>query len=173
MKVKKVIVGSLEENCYILIKNNKVLVIDPGDEIDKINSVIGDNIVVSVLVTHNHFDHVGALSNFNKNIIHDFSSIEEKEYKIDDFTFEVIFTPGHSSDSVSYYFKDINSIFCGDFIFYENIGRCDLPTGDFNTMKESINKIKKYPENTTIYPGHGVSTTLIHEIENNIYFREV
>lgn len=173
MKIKKVIVGSLEENCYILIKNNKALVIDPGDEIDKINSVIGENSVVGVLITHNHFDHVGALSNFNKNIIHDFSNLEEKEYKIDDFTFEVIFTPGHSSDSVSYYFKDINSIFCGDFIFYENIGRCDLPTGDFNTMKESINKIKKYPENTTIYSGHGVSTTLIHEIENNIYFREV
>ena len=38
--------------------------------------------------------------------------------------------------------KDINSFFSGDFIFYENIGRCDLPTGDYNIMKQSIKKIK-------------------------------
>ena len=57
--------------------------------------------------------------------------------------------------SVSYYFKDLNSIFSGDFIFYENIGRCDLPTGNYNIMKESINKIKKYNNSIKIYPGHG------------------
>lgn len=173
MEIKTVVVGSLDTNCYILIKNNSALVIDPGDDYDKILHTIGNNKVVGVLITHNHFDHIGALSNFDKKIIYDFSNLEEKEYTVADFNFEVIYTPGHTSDSVSYYFKEVDSLFCGDFIFYESIGRCDLPTGNFNIMKESINKIKKYPTNIKIYPGHDISTTLTHEIENNIYFKEV
>ena len=173
MEIKTVVVGPLNTNCYILKKNNDVLVIDPGDEYQKIISEIGDNIVIGVLITHNHFDHVGALSFFDKKLIYNNSNLEEKEYTLSNFNFEVIYTPGHTNDSVSYYFKEENSLFCGDFIFYESIGRCDLPTGDFNKMKESINKIKKYPKNIKIYPGHDISTTLIHEIENNIYFKEV
>ena len=106
-------------------------------------------------------------------IIYNYSNLEEKEYTISDFSFEVIYNPGHTSDSISYYFKDIESLFCGDFIFYESIGRCDLPTGNINKMKESIKKIKKYPKNIKIYPGHDISTTLNYEIENNIYFKEV
>ena len=173
MKIEIVKVGYLETNCYILKKDNNVLVIDPGDEIDKINEVIGDYQLVGVLITHNHFDHIGAVSKFSKDKIYDYSNLQEKEYNIEGFKFKVIYTPGHSKDSVSYYFEDAKSIFCGDFIFYENIGRCDLPTGNFNIMKESINKIKKYPKDITIYPGHGDSTTLEHEINNNIYFKEV
>lgn len=173
MILDKVVVGYLGVNCYILRKDNKVLVIDPGDEIEKIKQTIGDYQVVGVLITHNHFDHIGALTHFDKNIIHDFSKLEEKEHNIDNFKFQVIYTPGHSSDSVSYYFEEINSLFSGDFIFYENIGRCDLPSGDFNVMKESINKIKTYPKNMKVLPGHGEETTLEHEINNNIYFKEV
>lgn len=173
MEIYKVVVGSLEENCYILKKEDNVLVIDPGDEISKIEKVVGQNKVVGVLITHKHFDHIGAISYFDKSIVYDFSNLEEKEYDIKNFKFRVIYTPGHSSDSVSYYFEDVNSLFCGDFIFYENIGRCDLPTGDFNIMKRSINKIKEYPGSMKIYPGHGFSTTLKYEIENNIYFKEV
>ena len=173
MKIEKIVTGTLEENCYVLRKDNKVLVIDPGDEIDKITNVIGDSKVVGILITHNHFDHVGALEYFDKNIIYSFSNLEEKEYNMDNFIFNVIYTPGHSSDSVSYYFKEINSIFSGDFIFYENIGRCDLPTGDYNVMMDSIKKIKRYNASIKIYPGHGEDTTIKHEIDNNMYFKEV
>lgn len=168
MKVEAVVVGPLEENCYVLKIDDKALVIDPGDEIDKINKVIDSSKVAGVLITHNHFDHIGALSYFDK--IYNFSNLEEKEYNIENFKFEVVYTPGHTSDSISFYFKEINSLFCGDFIFLESIGRCDLPTGDTNTMKESINKIKDYPKNMIIYPGHGPKTTLQYEINNNPYF---
>ena len=171
MDIDVVVVGYLEENCYILKKGNKVLVIDPGDEIDKIKEVIGNDNVVGVLITHNHFDHVGALSYFDDSLIYKYDNLEEKEYSIQGFNFKVIFTPGHSSDSVSYYFSDINSLFCGDFIFRESIGRCDLPSGDFDVMKKSINMIKGYPKNMIIYPGHSESTTLEYEIANNIYFK--
>lgn len=170
MEIKRIVVGKLEGNCYIIEKDNKVLVIDPGDDIDKINAVIGNSKVVGVLITHRHFDHIGALSYFDKNIIYEYSNLEEKKYDIEGFSFRVIFNPGHSYDSVSYYFENINSLFCGDFIFRDSIGRCDLPTGDIDIMNNSIKMMKKYPRDMVIYPGHGDSTTLGYEIDNNMYF---
>lgn len=172
MKVETVVTGLLEENCYILGINSDVLVIDPGDDYDKINKVINNRNVLGVLITHKHFDHVGALSFFDKNLIYSDDNLEEKEYHLGKFKFSVIFTKGHSKDSVSYYFSKENKLFCGDFIFYESIGRCDLPGGNYNEMLKSIAKIKKYPLDMIIYPGHGITTTLSHEIENNIYFKE-
>ena len=62
MKINKVVVGYLQENCYILEENNKVIIIDPGDEKDKIIKEIGNKEVVAILITHNHFDHVCALN---------------------------------------------------------------------------------------------------------------
>lgn len=170
MKIEKVVVGSLYENCYILSIDNKVLVIDPGDEYNKINKVINNREVLGVLITHNHFDHVGAVNFFENIDIYSFNNLEEKQYNIGPFEFEIIFNPGHSSDSVSYYFKKDNTLFCGDFIFYHSIGRCDLPTGSMKKMMNSINKIKKLPKDTIIYPGHDRKTTLEEEIKNNYYF---
>ncbi len=66
MKVEKIVTGTLDENCYVLIKNNTCLVVDPGDDYDKIKEVIGEDKVLAVLITHSHFDHVGALRNFLK-----------------------------------------------------------------------------------------------------------
>lgn len=171
MQIDKVVVGNLETNCYILDIDNKVLVVDPGDDFDNINNVIGGRNVLGVLITHKHFDHIGALDSFKNVNIYSFDNLKEKEYKMDKFVFDVIFNPGHSSDSVSYYFKNDNVLFCGDFIFYHNIGRCDLPTGDMNKMLESIEKIKKLPLGMIIYPGHGIETSLEEEINNNYYFK--
>ena len=174
MEVKTIITGTLEENCYVLIKNNKCLVIDPGADYPKIKDAIGDNKVLGVLITHSHFDHVGALRNFlaKKSVkIFKKSNTLEKEYEIGDFTFECIYTPGHSADSVTFYFKEINSMFVGDFIFKESIGRCDLPTGDEHAMKRSLDNIKKYNPDTILYPGHGPATTLKEELKNNIYLK--
>ena len=174
MEVIKVITGVIEENCYILKKDNTCLVIDPGDDFPKIKEKIGDNKVVGVLVTHSHFDHVGALRNFlNKRSIKVFkkSNLQEREYELGNFKFEVIYTPGHSADSVTFYFKDDKCMFVGDFIFNGSIGRCDLPTGDESVMKKSLENIKKYDRDIKLYPGHGEDTTLGNEIDNNIYFK--
>lgn len=78
-------------------------------------------------------------------------------------------TFGHSNCSVSYLVDE--DLFCGDFIFKDSIGRCDLITGNSNEMKASLEKIKKIPLNYTIYPGHGEATTLDNEKENNYYFK--
>lgn len=172
MEVKKVVVGALEENCYILEKDNTCLVVDPGADYQKIKDVIGDKKVLGVLITHSHFDHIGALRNFlTKRSVKIFkkSNLEEKEYKIGDFTFECIYTPGHSKDSVTFYFKEENIMFIGDFIFKESIGRTDLPGGDPIEMQDSIEKIKNYDKTITIYPGHYEDSTLENEFKKNSF----
>ena len=170
MKIEVVRVGDLETNCYILEKNNNVLLIDPGDESNNIIDKIGDRKLIGVLITHNHFDHIGALKDILRKYnveVYDKNNLEEKEYDIGEFKFKVIFNPGHTSDSISYLFD--NNLFCGDFIFKDSIGRWDLPTGNYNEMLESISRIKKYND-LIIYPGHGDSTLLEEEKKNNYYF---
>ena len=76
------------------------------------------------------------------------------------FNFEVIYTPGHKEDAITFYFKDYNAMFTGDFIFKDAIGRTDLPGGNMESMIESLNKIKSYNKDIIIYPGHGDKTTL-------------
>lgn len=174
MKIEKVVVGDLLENCYIVSKDDCCLVIDPGDEFDKIDKAIGNKRVLGVLITHHHFDHVGALdelvSKYNTKVF-DFNSLEEKSNIIGNFKFDCIYNPGHTKDSVSYYFKDDNSMFVGDFLFKNSIGRCDLDGGNFSEMEKSLEKIKNYPDYIIIYPGHGDSTTLGYEKKNNSFFR--
>ena len=174
MDIKTVVTGFLDENCYVLIKNNTCLVVDPGDDYQKIKDVIGDNKVLGVLITHSHFDHIGALRNFlTKRSIKIFkrSTLEEKEYTIGDFKFKCIHTPGHSKDSVTFYFQEENVMFVGDFIFKESIGRTDLPGGNIEEMKASIEKISEYKNDIKLYPGHNEETTLGYEKENNPFLR--
>ena len=174
MEIQKIVTGMLDENCYVLKINGNCLVVDPGDDYIKIKEAIGEDKVLGILLTHSHFDHVGALRHFlTKRSIKIFkkSSVEEKEYHIGDFSFETTFTPGHSKDSITFYFKEEKVMFVGDFIFKDSVGRCDLPGGSEQELKESLNKIKTYPLDITLYPGHYEITTLEEEIKNNPYFR--
>ena len=94
MQIDTVITGALEENCYIISDNDKCLVIDPGDDFLKIKEKINDKKVLAVLITHSHFDHIGALRNFLvKRSIKIFkkSNLVEQSYDIGPFNFLVIF----------------------------------------------------------------------------------
>ena len=62
------------------------------------------------------------------------------------------------------------AMFTGDFVFKQSIGRTDLETGSNEEMKKSIEKLKKYPKDITLYPGHGDKTTLEEEIKTNPFF---
>jgi len=161
MEINRVVVGMLDTNCYILKNNNKCLVIDPGDEYNKIKEVIGDSEVIGVIVTHHHFDHIGALNEFDKKLILDRYNLEEKKYNIDNFKFQVIYTPGHKEDCITIYFKEEKIMFTGDFIFKGTIGRTDLEGGNYLDMINSLNKISKYDKDIIVYPGHGDKTTLL------------
>ena len=162
MDIKRVVVGMLNTNCYILENDSECLIIDPGSEADKIKKNINKK-VVGILLTHRHFDHVGALqelSSYYKVNVYDYNSLEEGENSIGNFNFFVQYNLGHTLDSISFIFDE--NMFSGDFIFKNAIGRCDLG-GNFELMKKSINKILKSTINYRIFPGHGDSTYLDDE----------
>lgn len=172
MKVDIVKVGYLECNCYLVEIDNKILVIDPGDDSEKIIDMIGDRKVCFVIITHYHFDHIEALDDIvskYKCKVYDRSNLREGENIIDSFIFDVIYTPGHKEDLITIYFKEDKCMFCGDFIFKGSIGRCDMVGGSIIDMNKSIDKIKKYDRDIVVYPGHGDKTSLGYEIDSNIY----
>ena len=157
MEIKKIEVGYLDTNCYILKIDEECVIIDPGDEFKKIKKEVGESKVVGVLVTHFHQDHIEALEEVLSYYETSLNKVDSKK-----FEFEVIETPGHTNDSRTFYFKKINTMFTGDFIFNHSIGRTDLGGSD-KDMKASLEMIKKYPDKTIIYPGHGPSTILGEE----------
>ncbi len=174
MNVDVLKVGSLQANCYLVYEDKKCLIIDPGSDENFILKRIREKELepVAILVTHKHLDHVSSANSIQSIYripIYSMDNLFEGNSMLEGFSFEVIYTPGHTSDSVCYYFKDYNIMFTGDFIFKDDIGRTDLETGSYKEMLESLNKIKAYPEKTVIYPGHGDYSTLGKELKNNNY----
>lgn len=157
MNIKVIPVGPLETNCYVLEKDNEIIIIDPGDDFSKIEQAVKNKKVVACLLTHNHFDHVGAL----KEVLNKYQ-LKLNEYNGNNFIYETIKTPGHTADSVTYYFKNDKIMFTGDFIFYHGIGRTDLGGNDYD-MQNSLNKFLDYKDDIVIYPGHGPKTILGEE----------
>ena len=93
---------------------------------------------------------------------------EGKDVSFGNTRLKVLFTPGHSPGSFSFYHQDTKSLFSGDVLFYESIGRTDLPGGDYDTLLSSIRrKLFTLPDDITVYPGHGPSTTIGHEKKFN------
>jgi glyoxylase-like metal-dependent hydrolase (beta-lactamase superfamily II) len=133
LKLEKIILidTSTQENRAELIEDLKKLGLSP-EEVDYI------------LITHNHYDHVGNINIFPNAKIPNKKEIEESRIKI-------IKTPGHTSDSVCFLYNRI--LFSGDTLFHNGIGRTDLPTGDEEQIEESLKKL----ENTDydiLCPGH-------------------
>ena len=157
MKIENLIVGDLATNCYLLSINEECIIIDPGDEFSKIKKAVKDKKVVGCLLTHFHFDHIGALEE-----VLSYYDLEINKVKSNNFCFEIIETPGHTSDSKTFYFPKDKIMFTGDFIFNHSIGRTDLGGSD-EDMKNSLAKFKQYDDDIILYPGHGPSTILKKE----------
>ncbi len=78
--------------------------------------------------------------------------------------FKVLHTPGHTKGSTSLYCKKENCLFSGDTIFRGTWGRTDLPTSNREQIIKSIEeKIMSLPDETIVYPGHGMMTMLKDE----------
>ncbi|MBP5265104.1 MAG: MBL fold metallo-hydrolase [Lachnospiraceae bacterium] len=91
-----------------------------------------------------------------------------QEITIAGMTFKVIATPGHTSGSCCYYLEEKGFLLSGDTLFLESVGRTDFPTGSMSQIVRSIReKLFVLPEDTKVYPGHGGSTTIGYEKENN------
>lgn len=172
MEIEILKLGELETNCYLVIKEGKCLIIDPGaDENYIVERIKNLNVTpIAILITHYHPDHIGA-----KDRLKEIYGIEEYGYEnlfeervtLFPFVFNVIYTPGHTKDSVCFYFESYDVMFTGDFLFKESIGRTDFETSSYNDMLKSIAKIKTYDPDIKIYPGHGPYTSLEHELTHN------
>ena len=85
---------------------------------------------------------------------------------------ELLFTPGHSPGSLSFYCAADQFLIAGDVLFYGSIGRTDLPGGDYNTLIASIkNELLTLGDDITVYPGHGPATRTGYERRNNPFLQ--
>jgi hydroxyacylglutathione hydrolase len=81
---------------------------------------------------------------------------------------KVLFLPGHAPGHVGFYHEAGKVIIAGDVLFYNSIGRTDLPGGNFNTLIQSIQqKLFRLPDDVTVRPGHGPETTIGYEKRTN------
>ena len=170
-KIEKLVVGFLDENCYIVSNNNDALIIDPGDEGERIISFIKKHSynVKAILITHYHFDHIGALEKIKNEFKVDVIDYNNQN-KVDGFDYQIIENNGHTLDCVSYCFKKEKVMFTGDFIFKETIG--NYKEENYKFMLESLTKFKNGNYNgVIIYPGHGDNTTYDYEIKNNPFLK--
>lgn len=91
-----------------------------------------------------------------------------QQLEIGGFSFQVIYTPGHTKGGCCYYCSKEGILFSGDTLFCASIGRTDFPTGSSSKLVRSVKeKLLCLPEETKVYPGHMDETTIAYEKRNN------
>lgn len=195
LNIKRLVVGPVRTNCYIINRkgSDKAIITDPGDEADKIKRELGfaGLTPVAILLTHGHFDHIGAVSELkNYYGINVYAYCDEKEILtsdmnlgkafgmpmtekadiyvrdneeivIDDITFKVIHTPGHTIGSCCYYVDKDKVLLSGDTLFSSSHGRTDFPTGSQSAIIRSIvERLLVLDDSVHVYPGHEEETTI-------------
>jgi len=183
MQIKIQPMGATQTNCYIVTIEGKDFIIDPG--MGAIRWVL-DNVTnpVAILNTHGHFDHVWSNQEVQnalnipiycpKGDIFMLSECplgqrvppSEADYEVlGDETLaiqgvKIIFRhfAGHTPGCSVIEIEDV--WFCGDFLFQQSIGRWDFPFSSGEAMVKSLEKTLKIEEDFTLYPGHGLTTTL-------------
>ena len=99
---------------------------------------------------------------------------QQQEIRFGNTTLQILRTPGHTPGHVAFYEPESKSLFTGDTLFRESIGRTDLPGGDYSWIMRSIlDVIVPLGEETHVYPGHGPETTIGHELLYNPFIVEV
>ena len=171
----------LYTNSFVLISDaGHAVVIDPAAEVQEYDKIFKENnaTLTTILCTHGHYDHVGSagvLSREWKARIYcepadcrgsqlfplksaDSGYQEGEKLTVDELTFTVWHTPGHT---------------VGDTVFQGSIGRTDLEGGSMQKMDASLRKLAglPIPKETQLLPGHGDFSTLGEELANNFYIR--
>jgi glyoxylase-like metal-dependent hydrolase (beta-lactamase superfamily II) len=93
---------------------------------------------------------------------------EGDDFHFGNTTFKILLTPGHSPASICFLCEHDKFIISGDVLFYNSIGRTDLPGGNYNTLMASIkNKLMVLDDDIKVYPGHMQATTIGRERRKN------
>jgi hydroxyacylglutathione hydrolase len=193
IKVSKL---SFKNYCYLIINtyNKKAILIDPAWEMEKNERQLEHHQVtlVSILLTHHHFDHVNLANSLalkyhvpvmmSKTEIeyygfscHNLSPIgQTNNITIEQIEILPLFTPGHTRGAISYWVAD--NLFSGDTLFIEGCGICIGHGGDPSQMFDSLSYLKAIiPIDTKIYPGHSYGKEpglpFPYLLRNNIYLQ--
>ena len=181
--------GDYATNCYIVAIEGKEIIIDPGQDAA---SWVRDHVShpVAILNTHGHFDHVWSNASLQKEfniplyapkadlfMLKDDivgygmppSSADvvvegDQTLSIDDIEVSFLHFPGHTPGCSVIVIE--NTMFSGDFIFQNSIGRYDFPYSNAGQMKQSLERFLTLKENMEVYPGHGGKTTIVAEQAN-------
>ncbi|MBS6720124.1 MAG: hydroxyacylglutathione hydrolase [Peptoniphilus harei] len=163
---------------WTMEKDDKVLVVDPGDASPVIDYLKDKNLDY-ILLTHKHMDHVGGVKELkNKYGTKVYGPLETKEYNDitlkdgDEFellgeNFKVILTAGHTEEHISYLMGD--KLFCGDALFLAGCGR--VFTKDYKKAYEGLNKLKNLDYDTYVYPAHEYSLANL-EFARSVIFND-
>lgn len=185
-ELRKLEVGSFENNCYLLLcpETKKVLMVDPAADAETILNASDGLMVECILITHGHADHIGALQAVKKATqapvgIHaldahalpfppDFYLNDGDVIRFGRCAATVIHTPGHTPGGVC--LKTGKCLISGDTIFPGGPGNTEIPGANRNQILKSIReKLFILPGDTVIYPGHGLETTIEKEKESAYY----
>lgn len=149
---------------WTIEKDDKIIVVDPGEASPVINYLKDKNLDY-ILLTHKHSDHVGGVAELkNKYGSKVYGPIETKEYNDvnlkdgDEFellgeNFKVILTGGHTKEHISYLMGD--NLFCGDALFLAGCGR--VFTKNYKASYDGLRRLKKLDDNTKVYAAHEYS----------------
>ncbi|MBQ7651084.1 MAG: MBL fold metallo-hydrolase [Victivallales bacterium] len=178
--------------------SDRALIVDPGSSKDMIFKRI-DELGLKpegILLTHAHVDHISAVPEVAEKYgipvwIHNddiplynspdnalkpwMDAVQSLPQPVKDcpkagMEFSVIHTPGHSRGSCCFYFPEDKFLISGDTLFEGTYGRTDFPGGSEIEIMDSIcNKLLTLPNDVTVYPGHGGSTTIAVEIHNPLF----
>ena len=199
MLIKTLPVGQLETNCYV-VSNEETLgcvVIDPGDESNRILDYLEDNHLKceAIFLTHGHYDHTGAVEAVMEETgapvyicrRDDAHTTGDTHYSYmlpdggryyDDgdvlrfagLSFQILAVPGHTAGGVAIVCED--ALFTGDTLFRGSCGRTDLPGGDMEEEFRSLKRLCDLPGDYEVYPAHMDSSSLERERNFNYYSRE-
>ncbi|MEL9998066.1 MAG: MBL fold metallo-hydrolase [Sulfolobales archaeon] len=87
---------------------------------------------------------------------------------------QIIHTPGHTPGSITIYIPSSKVLFTGDTLFKESVGRTDLPGGSWDKLVNSLRMlVTRFERDVVVYPGHGPSSTIGYEVDNNLYVKRV
>ncbi len=208
LDVRAFTVGPVQENCYIARagrEGGSAIVIDPGDEPERLLAAIDllGVTVEAILITHCHFDHIGAVEplakatgapvycpEIERGVLADvmrwvppgFGPFESYEADHTVAGGETLTLAGIELDVIftpghspgHVTYATPAALFSGDVLFQGSVGRVDLPGGDWATLERSIGALlDAHPGETVVYPGHMGITTLGRERETNPFLSEL
>ena len=192
MNVRKLTLGLYQTNTYILSNGTEAAVIDPGYEPDTILDALEGLTLKAILLTHGHFDHVGAVRELvvetgcevwihaaegtmppmvTAGPLYYTRTYDEGDTicPISGVEITVLHTPGHTPGSVCLLCG--RDLFSGDTLFEGSCGRVDLPGGNGHQMVASLRRLAALQADYQVHPGHGGSTALSAERRYNPYMR--